>query len=264
VDEVLEEARGAVADVGGRVVELLRGATDGAAPVSDRWTVRDAAAHLVGGTALYRELALGAPSPVPVLTPDALAHFNDERIADVAASGPALLGEHLAHEVAGFVAATDGRPGGQPVCWHGRIPVDLAQLTCVLLGEYVVHGYDLATALDAPWPVDPGHAALVLHGYGPLQAHSTDPVTAAGHTAAYGIDLGGDARSTVRFTDGAVTVTPGAPGPVDCEIGSDPVTFLLVGTGRLSQWAAVALGLLRAGGPRPELATGFGRLFRFP
>jgi uncharacterized protein (TIGR03083 family) len=250
--------------VGGQIVDLLRWAGSGTSPVSARWTVRDAAAHLVAGTALYQELAVGAPSPVLVLSPEALARYNDERIADVAATETAVLATHLADEVAGFVAATDGRAGAQPVCWHGGIPLDLAQLTCVLLGEYVVHGYDLATALGAPWPVGAAHAALVLHGYGPLQAHSTDPAAANGHTAVYGIDLGGGMRSTVRFTDGAVTVEPGDAGPVDCEIGSDPVTFLLVGTGRLAQWPAVALGLLRAGGPRAELATGFGRLFRFP
>jgi hypothetical protein len=36
--------------------------------------------------------------------------------------------------------------------------------------------------------------------------------------------------------------------------------MLLVSSGRLSQWAAIALGLLRAGGRRPDLALGFGRL----
>jgi hypothetical protein len=53
-------------------------------------------------------------------------------------------------------------------------------------------------------------------------------------------------------------------GPVDCTITADPVAFLLVGSGRLSQWDAIALGLLEAGGDRPELALGFTDLFLFP
>ena len=47
-------------------------------------------------------------------------------------------------------------------------------------------------------------------------------------------------------------------------ISADPVTALLVITGRVSQWPAVALGRLVFSGPRPELGPRFADLFVFP
>jgi len=57
---------------------------------------------------------------------------------------------------------------------------------------------------------------------------------------------------------------PADTGPVDCTIAADPVAFLLVVTGRLPAAAAIALGLWRLAGHRPELALGFTDLFVFP
>jgi hypothetical protein len=42
------------------------------------------------------------------------------------------------------------------------------------------------------------------------------------------------------------------------------VTALLVITGRLNQWPAIALGRLVFSGPRPELGPRFADLFVFP
>jgi hypothetical protein len=47
-------------------------------------------------------------------------------------------------------------------------------------------------------------------------------------------------------------------------LAADPVTALLVQSGRLSQWAAVALGRLTFAGPHPELGPRFAELFVFP
>lgn len=45
--------------------------------------------------------------------------------------------------------------------------LNLDALVCVYLGEVLLHGYDIATAVAAPWPIDPTHAQLILYGYGP-------------------------------------------------------------------------------------------------
>ena len=67
----------------------------------------------------------------------------------------------------------------------------------------------------------------------------------AGHTASYRLDLGPAGRLTARFTDGTLVVEPPGDEPVDCEIVADPAAMLLVSSGRLSQWPAIALGLIR-------------------
>ncbi len=69
---------------------------------------------------------------------------------------------------------------------------------------------------------------------------------------------------TVRFTDGVFGLEEADAGPVDATISADPVAFLMVGTGRLSRYQAIALGLLSVGGNRPDLAIGFWDLFLYP
>jgi hypothetical protein len=53
------------------------------------------------------------------------------------------------------------------------------------------------------------------------------------------------------------------PGSVDCVISADPVTALLVISGRDSQWPAITLGRLAFTGDRPELGPRFADLFVF-
>ena len=121
-----------------------------------------------------------------------------------------------------------------------------------------------ASLLGRPWPIDPGHAGLILGAYGPLFPHIVDPEAADGHTAGYAIDLGGGPILTVRFTDGIISLEPPGMGPVDVTICSDPVTFLMVADGRLSQYEAIALGRMSATGDHPELAVGFQEPLRQP
>ncbi len=262
--QILHDERAAVEVLAGRLGDLLRDLPTADAAVGPRWSIRDAAAHLICGTSLYTELAGGTPSPLDDVSPEALARFNAQRLADIVDTEPGVLAKSLAGAVGQFLDATDGRSGDTPVTWHTGLTVDLSQLTGILLGEYLIHGFDIATAAGAPWPITPEHAALTLYGYGPVNATSVDPATSRGHTATYDIDLGVAGRFAVRFVDGEVAFGPPGEHPADCEITADPVAFLLVSTGRMSQWTAIALGLMRAGGRRPELAASFGNLFRFP
>ena len=106
-----------------------------------------------------------------------------------------------------FIDAWVERPADYPVEWDGA-PITAATLAGVLLGEVVMHGYDIAYALGMPWPIDPGHAVLILGAYGPLFPHIVDAETTAGHTAGYAIDLGGGPILTVRFTGGVIGLEP--------------------------------------------------------
>jgi putative sterol carrier protein len=50
----------------------------------------------------------------------------------------------------------------------------------------------------------------------------------------------------------------------DCVITADPVTFLLIGLGRIPQFPQLLRGKLRAGGRKPWLAGKFGTLLASP
>lgn len=157
-----------------------------------------------------------------------------------------------------------GRSGDGPVSWHNGLQITRAANTAIILGELVLHGLDLATALGRPWPIDPAHASVILAGYLPIMGTAVNPVAAAGHTGRYGLELRGAANVVVTFIDGVYGFEAPSEVPVDCQLSADPVTYLLVGTGRMSQWTAIAQGLISAGGAHPELAVAFGGLFEFP
>jgi hypothetical protein len=60
---------------------------------------------------------------------------------------------------------------------------------------------------------------------------------------------------TVRFLEGNCHFEPGDSGVVDCTISADPVAFLLVRSGRMTQWEAIALGLYSTKGPGRNWAS---------
>jgi hypothetical protein len=219
--EILHGARLTVEGLGDRLSEILVAKADATSNVSSEWSIRDATAHLIGITGLYAELASGGASPIAELTPAAVAEYNAARLADIGETDPRLLSKALTVTVGEFLDATSGRPADTPIRWHGAIGIDLAQLTGILVAEYVLHGYDIATAAGIAWPISPEHAAIGLFGRGAVFPSVADPTTSRGHTACYLLDLGGAGRLTVRFKEGVVTVGAGDE-PADCEMPPTP------------------------------------------
>jgi hypothetical protein len=73
----------------------------------------------------------------------------------------------------------------------------------------------------------------------------------------------GGGRYRLVVDDGTAVVTS-AGEKADCVITADPVTFLLVGYGRVGQWSQIIRGNLLAGGRKPWLAAKFGTLLASP
>jgi hypothetical protein len=262
---ILEASRSAIAAVGADVAALLRSAGNSDIQIPGaEWTVREAAIHLVNFSAVNADVAAGMPSPRLSLEKAHVAADNLRRIADVPETDPDKLARLVLDGVDRFLEATAGRSGDVEVTWHCGLKLALAELAGVELAELVLHGYDMATAVGYPWPIDPLHALVVLNGYGPAFRLVVNEERARGLNAGFGIELRGGPAFTARFVDGQYQVEPADSGPVDCTISADPVAFLLVGSGRLDPVTAVALGLLSAGGEHPELALGFNQLFAYP
>jgi uncharacterized protein (TIGR03083 family) len=263
---ILSDARLALEATAGRAAAMLRALPDLEMPLPDPayWTVRESVVHLVNYAGIYADIAQGMASPVRGLTKENLAAEHDLRIADIPETDPAALADLLLESVDGLLEGTAALPGDQPVIFHGGIGLDVAGLVGISLGEHLLHGYDIAAAVGAPWSIDPGHAHLVLYGYAPCYEHIVNPKTAQGLNAGFGIEIRGGAEFTVRFTDGIYSVEPAGSLPINCTISADPAAFLLVGSGRLSQWPAIALGLYSPGGADPQLALRFLDLFVYP
>lgn len=263
--ETLIAASSAVSRNAARFADLVRTQPDLSMPLTggSTWTAREAAAHLSAGINLYAEIATGIPSPYPSLDRESVTVSNAWLIADIAESDPDKLAGMVLDSVERFLRVTAGRPGDETVPWHAGLPADPASLAMIIVGELLLHGYDIACTAGSPWPIEVDDVLLVLEGYAPLLGLCLNPAATAGHTAAYGIEVRGGPALTVRFADGLYSLeAPGAP--VDCELSVDPIAFLLVFTGRLARWPAISLGLISAGGARPELAVGFPDLFVYP
>ena len=145
--------------------------------------------------------------------------------------------------MAELLATTEGRSGDEAVTWNG-LTVSLSAMLGLGLGEYRLHGRDVAKALDRPWPITPDDARrprLVLASALPLLPLLVDPSTTADVRAAYDLRVRGGPQVGVVIRDGRLTV--GADdGPVDCHVSAEPVALLLVSYGRRSQWVPGAHG----------------------
>lgn len=257
------QARGALADSARRTADLIRSIPDTSIriPRSD-WTVGEGAAHLVVVMGWFSEWAGGGRSLTENL--DELGSVNARAIAQIPERDGARLADRLLANVDRFLDVSSPLPADSKIAWHEGYPLSLGSLVWVGVGEMVVHGYDIASAVKRPWPIDRQLACQILNGAGEGWPLFVDRKNVRGVTASYGISLRGGPKQVFRFVDGRLTVEPPSSTPVDCRISADPVAFLLVGYGRVSQWPQIAQGKIVAWGRKPWLAIKFRRLLRNP
>lgn len=273
----LAAARTAVKVMGRRASQLIRSIPDmGAEVPGSEWTVGDFASHLVivfrgftdavEGRLDYWDERYGRDD---LGTWARLAAGNARTVQDVSDRHDRdAVARQLDEGVRAFLAATASRSPDYTfrTPWYGRDRTRvLGNMTCLVLGELVLHGYDIATALGRPWPIDPAHARLIISGvFTVMLPLVANPQASRGVNAVYEIRVTGGPRFLVGFDDGAATVEPAGTRPVDCHLVADPVTWLLVGYGRISQWGPITRGKLRAWGRKPWLGPRFKSLLHNP
>jgi uncharacterized protein (TIGR03083 family) len=228
------------------------------------WTVREVGVHLVTCGVRYAGMVQGEPLGYSSLAPGECGRMNDQLIADIPESDPVKLAALMQEGTERLLEASAACDDESEMVWHCQTRISVAHLVAIAAAEHLLHGYDMAVATGRPWPITPEEAGLALFGYGVGYGLCLNPATTAGHTAGYGLELRTGERFTVRFVDGKYAVESPDSGPIDCTISADPVAFLLVGAGRMTQWQAIALGLMEVGGDRPDLALKFLDLFLFP
>jgi len=262
---MLEQARTALREMSARTTGLIETLPDTDTPIpGSKWTVREVGVHLVNVGVRYAGMIQGEPLGYSSLSPGECARMNDQLIADIPESDPAKLAALIHEGTERLLDASARGDDEQTIVWHCQFHIPLPNMVAIAMAEHLVHGYDIAGAVRRPWPIDTAQALLAHFGYGPAYGMCLNPATTAGHTAGYGIAFRSGERFTIRFVNGEYQVEPPDSGPVDCTITADPVAFLLIGAGRMSQWEAIALGLMEVGGDRPDLALEFGSLFLYP
>jgi uncharacterized protein (TIGR03083 family) len=251
-----------------RTAAVIRAAKDPGKRVPGlAWTVGETAAHLVAEFTDYTAYAQGRkdpgegdqagdPSRRNAVANAAQLRADPER-------DPARLADRLGPAVDGFLAVA---PRGDRVLVSNGLEMTWATMSSALLGELLVHGWDIARASGRPWSIDRADALQVIAGVMTMVPDYLDRRRAAGVRMTFELRLRGGPRYLIKVADGEAVVTSeqrGADQP-DCWISADPVAFLLVGFGRTGQWGQIVRGKMLAGGRKPWLAGTFGSLITGP
>ena len=258
----LAQVRRALAISATRASELVGSLPDPETSVPGLdWTVRQTAAHMVAGAMNYLRYATGQAAPEATID---LREGNLERIERVGSHDLTELAHAIVEETDRYLERTAEFSPDHRVPFFGGTTVSLATQTGILLGEYVVHGHDLARSARQRWNIDPSHARLVIGSITAVLPRYLDQEAAQGIRVAYDIRVRGGPTFVFRVASNEASVEPGSGGPVDCRISADPVAFLLVAYGRQAQWRPVLLGRMTAWGRRPWRAFGLKRLLVNP
>ncbi len=226
-----------VAETGAHLVALLRQSAAFASGTRDGAAER-AALPASGG--IGERMALGNARE--------LDRFGERRIP--------VLRQLLQSAVDEYATLITGRRDGTPVqTLFG--PEDPATMTAALVGEQLVHGFDLARAVGRRWTIDPDAARLTLTGLTPFLPYLADAEAIRHVRARIEVRIVDGPRFTLVLDHGSAVVEP-ADGRCDCWIQAQPVRYLLIGYGRVNRWLPMLRRQLRAGGRRPWIAARLG------
>jgi uncharacterized protein (TIGR03083 family) len=264
----LDLVRAAITDAATRAAAVVRGARASSIPVPGlEWTVGETAAHLVVETREYAALLRGGPDAAhqPAATPEPLgpasrsAALNARQLQDYPERELGPLADAIESAAESFVGAASCRPPEDRLQVTNGLTMSVPTMCKVILGECLVHGFDMARATGQPLRLPRSDALAVIDGVMTLVPEYLDPRTAGAVRATYELRFRGGPRYRLAIDHGHGEIAA-AGGPVDCTILADPVAFLLVGYRRASQWSQIARGRMLAFGRKPWLAARFGSL----
>jgi len=263
----LNALRGAVA----RSADLLRRIDNPDAPAPGlTWTAAETGAHVVGDLRDYTEAltrhANGYMTHAnrPMESPSQLsAVVNARHLSEVPERNLQRLADMLEEAASRYLSVAASADLSVQIATPNGLVIGPSTMTCLLLGEQLVHGLDIARAANLPWTIGRSDALLVIPGVLAVAPQYLRPSRAAGLRVSFELRMRGGSSYRMAVKDGVAVVTA-AGVRADCTITADPVEFLLLGYGRIRQWSPVIRGKLRPGGRKPWLAMKFGTLLSSP
>lgn len=270
--------RAAVADMADRFGTLVEGGDPDAAATED-WTVAETAAHVAAMAWCYTALATSPDTPLPldgikelvaVTTVDNIhGGINEAMLRAYPEREPAALVLRLRESVADLLAGTADADPERTVDWLGGSQLPVAGLLAHLTNELLIHGRDIARALDVPWPMPEEYSALFFELFMvEIARNGVGNVLEDGRPPRKG-RIAVEFRSahtdpvTIVLDSGAVWAEePG--GRTDVRLYFQPAVLSLVLFHRIGRPRAALSGALRVWGRRPWLLSAFLRKVRLP
>jgi hypothetical protein len=235
-----------------------------------KWTAAETAAHVVGDLRDYTQALTRhvrgymTHANRPSESPSHLsAKVNARHLEEIPERDLSLLADLLEQAAARYLDVAVAVDPGVEIETPNALVLSPPTMACLLLGEQLVHGLDIARAGRLPWSIGAPEALLVTPGAMAVMPQYLRPGRAGGGRMSFELRLRGGPSYRLSIANGAAEITA-AGQRADCKITADPVDFLLLGYGRIPQWSVVLRGRLRPGGRKPWLAAKFGGLLYSP
>lgn len=233
-----------------RFTKLAQAAGPQARVAGSPWTARDLVGHVLTVARRYteRDIRSRAGLGETVREVDVL---NDRELR---ALGDTDMAQLLAELDVQMKAVREALPADEVDLWeafpfHGGTSIDAAGGLSNLVGEFLVHGRDLAVGLGRPWRIDARDALLVLNGALQIVPGYAEP-TAKGKLRVL-LRTPGAVDWMLAFDGGKLDSRPAAAGErTDVVLTAPAETLLLILYARLGT-AGSLRGGLRVRGPRP-------------
>ncbi|MGI9597798.1 MAG: maleylpyruvate isomerase N-terminal domain-containing protein [Acidimicrobiales bacterium] len=247
--------RGEIRAASAGFADQLRLVPDGSVKVPNLdWDVRGLAAHLVTLPDFYQELN---DRDEPFVAPDDWAAFSRQARAHLDDVDTATLADRLEPEVESLLAAL-GDDGDRP--WKLYLETTAAKVGAGLLSELLLHGRDLAPLTGAEVEITERQCHAIIAAMMTLAPFFVDREAGRRCPGVYHLKFRGGNDYTYRMDDGLLTVEEGRPDRPDCHMVADPVAFVLVAMGRMSQARAGLTGKMMAYGRKPWKLVPLGKV----
>ena len=227
------------------------------------WSASDVAAHVA--TVLELNVGLACGTVLPVSAIEAIPGWSQSALEKVEDRRPQALADRIQAAVSELTDAASSPDGDPRVAWHAGLSIPISTVLALMVGEAMIHGYDIARALGRRWHIPSAWAETTFRGMVDVVPLYFLPERSAGLLARLEMRLRGiETRALFTVTDDELQISEPGGGRADCYISGDPTALLLLLYGRTGPLRPTLTGHVVAWGRKPWLAFRFLRLFRNP
>ncbi|MDQ4145500.1 MAG: maleylpyruvate isomerase N-terminal domain-containing protein [Actinomycetota bacterium] len=230
------------------------------------WSLADTAAHVLLTVRYDLGTLQGTRQPYAVIDGDILRSgtlHNAEMLRSEPERDPGKLADLIDEAIEEFIVEAQRHDPRDSAPLAGGKAMTVANLVGTILGEVILHGYDIARTIGTQMQIDPGAARLAVYATTATLPLAVDERATADLDVRLEMRIRGGEAFVVHIDYGAARTEP-TGARADFYMSSDPLAYLLVGFGRSGPLRQVLRGKMISWGRRPSLALKLPTFFRKP